>query len=124
MIGAAFGPPLSFPRHTVDQRVVRELKAMIARRCRPGVIASDNGTEFTSSALPKFTREHKVDWRYIIPGRPTQTPFVESFQGRMRNESLNGRLFFLMSHARAVIGGRVHDYNAARPHSSLDQLPP
>ncbi len=106
------------------KRVVRELEALIARRGRPGVIVSDNGTEFTSSAVLKFTQDHKVDWRYIAPGKPTQNPFAESFQGRMRDECLNEHLFFSMNHARAVIGGWVHDYNTARPHSSLGYLTP
>ena len=106
------------------KRVVRELEALIARRGKPGVIVSDNGTEFTSSAVLKFTQEHKVDWRYIAPGKPTQNAFAESFQGRMRDECLNEHLFFSMNHARAVIGGWVHDYNTARPHSSLGYLTP
>ena len=54
------------------KRVVRELEALIARRGKPGIIVSDNGTEFTSSAVLKFTQEHKVDWRYIAPGKPTR----------------------------------------------------
>jgi putative transposase len=106
------------------KRVVRELEALIARRGKPGVIVSDNGTEFTSSAVLKFTQEHKVDWRYIAPGKPTQNAFAESFQGRMRDECLNEHLFFSMNHARAVIGGWIHDYNTARPHSSLGYLTP
>jgi putative transposase len=65
-----------------------------------------------------------VDRRYISPGKPTQNPFTESFQGRMRDECLNEHLFFSMKHARAVIGGWVHDYNTARPHSSLGYLTP
>ncbi|MCC5613297.1 transposase, partial [Nostoc sp. CHAB 5834] len=65
-----------------------------------------------------------VDWRYIAPGKPTQNAFAESFQGRMRDECLNEHLFFSMNHARAVIAGWVHDYNTARPHSSLRYLTP
>lgn len=78
----------------------------------------------TSSAVLKFTQEHKVDWRYIAPGKPTQNAFAESFQGRIRDECLNEHLFFSMNHARAVIGGWVHDYNTTRPHSSLGYLTP
>jgi len=106
------------------KRVVRELEALIARRGKPGVIVSDNGTEFTSTAVLKFTQDHKLDWRYIAPGKPTQNAFAESFQGRMRDECLNEHLFFSMNHARAVIGGWVHDFNTARPHSSLGYLTP
>jgi putative transposase len=106
------------------KRVVRELEALIARRGKPGVIVSDNGTEFTSTAVLKFTQDHKIDWRYIAPGKPTQNAFAESFQGRMRDECLNEHLFFTMNHARAVIRAWVHDYNTARPHSSLGYLTP
>lgn len=100
------------------RRVVREPEALLAGRGRPGVIVSDNGTEFTSSAVRKFTQDHKVDWRYIAPGKPTRNPFAESFQGRMRDECLNEHLFFSMNHARAVIRARVQDCNTARPTSS------
>ena len=106
------------------KRVVRELEALIARRGGPGVIVSDKGTEFTSSAVLTFTQERKVDWRHISHGKPTQNAFAESFQGRMRDECLNEHLFFSMNHARAVIGGWVHDHNTARPHSSLGYLTP
>ncbi len=63
----------------------RELEALIARRGRPRVIVSDDGTEFTSSAVLTVTRDHKPDWRAIAPGEPTQNAFAESFQGRMRD---------------------------------------
>ena len=97
------------------KRVVRELNALIARRGRPGAIVSDNGTEFTSSAVLAFTQAAKLDWRYIAPGKPTQNAFAESFQGRMRDECLNEHLFFSMNHARAVVAGWVDDFNTARP---------
>lgn len=106
------------------KRVVRELEALIARRGRPGVIVSDNGTEFTSTAVLKFTQDHKLDWRYIAPGKPTQNAFAESFQGRMRDECLNEHLFFSINHVRVVITAWIHDYNTARPHSSLGYLTP
>lgn len=91
------------------KRVVREMTALIAGRGRPGVIVSDNGTEFTSSAVLAFAQATGLDWRYVAPGKPTQNAFVESFQGRMRNECLNGHLFFLLNHVRAVVAGWVED---------------
>ena len=106
------------------KRVVQELEALIAKRGKPGVIVSDNGTEFTSTAVLKFTQDHKIDWRYVAPGRPTQNAFAESFQGRMRDECLNEHMLFSMNHARIVIAGWLHDYNTARPHSSLGYLTP
>jgi len=106
------------------KRVVREMTALIARHGRPGVIVSDNGTEFTSSAVLAFTQAAKLDWRYIAPGKPTQNAFAESFQGRMRDECLNEHLFFSMNHARAVIAGWVEDYDTARPHSAIGYMTP
>ena len=70
------------------KRVVREMRVLIARHGRPDVIVSDNGTEFTSSAVLAFTQAAGLDWRYIAPGKPTQNAFAESFQGRMRDECL------------------------------------
>lgn len=106
------------------QRVVREMSALIAQRGRPDVIVSDNGTEFTSSAVLAFTQATKVDWRYIAPGKPTENAFAESFQGRMRDECLNEHLFFSMNHARAVVAGWVEDFNTARPHSAIGYMTP
>ena len=71
------------------RRVARELTALIARRGRPAMIVSDNGTEFTSTAILAWAQDHGVDWHYIAPGKPTQNGFVESFNGRMRDELLN-----------------------------------
>ena len=82
------------------------------------------GTEFTSTVVLKFTQDHKIDWRYIAPGKPIQNAFAESFQGRMRDECLNEHLFFSMNHARAVIRGWVDDFNTARPHSAIGYKTP
>ena len=70
-------------------RVVRELTELIAQRGQPGLIVSDNGTELTSNAVLAWCGEIGVEWHYIAPGRPMQNGYVESFNGRMRDESLN-----------------------------------
>jgi len=75
------------------RRVARELSGLIAQRGKPGMIVSDNGTEFTSTAILAWAAEHDVAWHYIAPGKPTQNGFVESFNGRMRDELLNETLF-------------------------------
>ena len=106
------------------KRVVREMSALIARRGKPGAIVSDNGTEFTSTAVLTFTQVAQLDWRYIAPGKPTQNAFAESFQGRMRDECLNEHLFLSMNHARAIVAGWVEDYNTARPHSAIGYMTP
>ncbi|GAB6053539.1 hypothetical protein JCM17960_23590 [Magnetospira thiophila] len=101
-------------------RVARELDALIwQRKARPKTIVSDNGTELTSMAILKWSQDRKVDWHYIAPGKPMQNGFVESFNGRLRDECLNETLFGSLSHARAVLNTWKADYNTVRPHSSL-----
>ncbi len=101
------------------------MQALIARRGRPGAIVSDNGTEFTSSAVLAFTQAAGLDWRYIAPGKPTQNAFAESFQGRMRDECLNEhldqprprrrrRLGRGLQHRAAPFGDRLHDAGGLR----------
>jgi len=105
-------------------RVARELTALIERRGRPAMIVSDNGTELTSNAILAWAGAHKIDWHYIQPGRPMQNAYVESFNGRMRDELLNETLFFGLDHARAELAAWVADYNEERPHSALGYLAP
>lgn len=106
------------------RRVARELTAIIAVRGKPGMIVSDNGTEFSCNAMLAWCKDTAVDWHFIAPGKPTQNGFVESFNGRMRDELLNETLFFDLGHARQTIGAWVADYNLQRPHSSLGYLTP
>ena len=84
-------------------RVARELTALMAWRGRPGMIVSDNGTEFTSNAVLSWASTQRIDWHYIAPGKPIQNAFSESFTGRMRDELLNESLFFGLGHARSEI---------------------
>jgi putative transposase len=106
------------------KRVARELTTLIAKRGKPGMIVSDNGTEFTSNAILSWASEHRIEWRYIAPGKPMQNGFCESFNRRMRDELLNETLFFGLDHARAKIGVWANDYNHQRPHSSLGYATP
>ncbi len=106
------------------RRVARELTALIERRGKPGLIVSDNGTELTSNAILKWCTEHKVEWHYIAPGKPMQNGFVESFNGRMRDEYLNETMFRNLAHARDLIAAWVTDYNTERPHSALGYQTP
>jgi putative transposase len=100
-------------------RVARELTMLIGQRGKPGMVVSDNGTELTSTAILKWSQERGVEWHYIAPGKPTQNAFVESFNGRLRDECLNETLFTSMAHARFVLTAWRHDYNMIRPHSKL-----
>ena len=70
------------------ERVARELDVIAERRGYPLMVVSDNGTELTSNAMLKWQQEHGVEWHYIAPGKPMQNGFVESFNGRLRDECL------------------------------------
>jgi len=106
------------------RRVARELTDIIAWRGKPGMIVSDNGTELTANAILVWCKDHKIDWHYIAPGKPMQNGYVESFNGRLRDELLNETLFHGLDHARAVIREWVEDYNTCRPHSSIGYRTP
>ena len=106
------------------KRVVRELADLVAMRGRPGMIVSDNGTELTSNAVLSWCSEAGIEWHYIAPGKPTQNGFVESFNGRMRDEFLNETLFVSLDHARDAVAAWADDYNSERPHSSLGYQTP
>ena len=108
----------------LSKRVVRELAKLITVRGKPGMIVSDNGTELTSNAVLEWCGQAKIEWHYTTPGKPTQNAFVESFNGRMRDELLNETLFTSMPHAREKIALWVDDYNSGRPHSSLGYATP
>ena len=106
------------------KRVARELTTLIERRGKPSVIVSDHGTEFTSNAILAWAEEHRIEWHYIAPGKPMQNGYIESFNGKMRDELLNETLFLDLAQARQAIAAWVTDYNTARPHSSLGYKTP
>ena len=105
-------------------RVVRELDHLVAQRRVPVMVVSDNGTELTSTAVLRWAQERHVEWHYIAPGKPTQNAFVESFNGRLRDERLNEHVFGSLAEARRIIKEWRVDYNTARPHTSLAGLTP
>ena len=105
-------------------RVARELDRIVAHRGRPAGIVSDNGTELTSNAILAWSDRQKIAWYYIAPGKPVQNAFIESFNGRLRDELLNETLFRSLPQARVVLETWRRDYNAERPHSSLGWLTP
>lgn len=105
-------------------RVVRELDAVIARRGRPAMVVSDNGTELTSTAVLSWCQRTGTEWHYIAPGKPMQNGLIESFNGRFGDELLNETLFSSLEAARREIRSWQHDYNHHRPHSGLGNIPP
>lgn len=106
------------------KRVVQELDAIVAERGKPEKIVSDNGTELTSNAMLKWAEENGVEWHYIAPGKPQQNGFMESFNGKLRDECLNEHVFSSLAEARRIIEAWRIDYNTVRPHSSLGYLTP
>ncbi|MBB4438146.1 putative transposase [Rhizobium esperanzae] len=84
-------------------RIARELDRIIEERGKPRMIVSDNGSEFTSNAILQWADRTKVDWHYIAPGKPIQNAFIESFNGRLRDEFLNETLFSSLAHARSAL---------------------
>ncbi len=105
-------------------RVTRELDRVVAERGMPGTIVSDNGTEFTSMAILRWVQENGIDWHYIAPGKPTRNAFIESFNGKLRDECLNETLFSSLAEARETLDAWREDYNTHRPHSALGNLTP
>ena len=105
-------------------RVARALDRIVAERGKPTMIVSDNGTELTSNAMLRWAEENGVEWHYIAPGKPQQNGFMESFNGKLRDECLNEHVFTSLIEAHRLIESWRIDYNTARPHSSLDYLTP
>src|SRR5437870_12162024 len=112
-------PPL--PR---GRRVAEVLQRLIDTRGKPTMLITDNGPEFISRALDAWAYAHGVDLHFIEPGKPNQNAYVESFNGRLRDECLNEHWFMSCGQARETIETWRLDYNAVRPHSALGDVPP
>lgn len=106
------------------KRVARELSGLIETKGAPSSILSDNGTEFTSHAILKWAHEAHIDWLYIQPGKPMQNGYIESFNGKLRDECLNENWFINLQEAKQIIEKWREDYNQERPHTSLKGLSP
>ncbi|MBL8672818.1 MAG: transposase family protein, partial [Alphaproteobacteria bacterium] len=102
----------------------RELDRMIAARGRPAMIVSDNGTEFTGTAMLRWSAEREIAWHFIAPGKPQQNDFNESFNGKLRDECLNEHVFLTLAQVRLIVEAWRVDYNTVRPHGLLGGLPP
>jgi putative transposase len=106
------------------QRVVRVLERLREEHGVPERLMMDNGPEFTGKALDAWAYSLKVGLEFIRPGKPMENGYIESFNGKFRDECLNSHWFMSMEDARQLIEGWRVDYNEARPHSSLGQLTP
>ncbi|MBM0748056.1 transposase [Pantoea eucrina] len=105
-------------------QVTHILDSIALFRGYPATIRTDQGPEFTCRALDQWAFEHGVELRLIQPGKPMQNGFIESFNGRFRDECLNEHWFSNIIHARKVINDWRQDYNECRPHSALNYQTP
>ncbi len=105
-------------------QVTRILDSIALFRGCPATIITVQGSEFTCRALDQWAFKHGVELRLIQPGKPTQNGFIESFNGRFRDECLNEHWFSDVSHARKTISEWRQDYNECRPHSTLNYQTP
>jgi len=105
-------------------RVVRVLERLRERRGTPAAIQVDNGTEFTSRVVDQWAYQQGVALHFIERGKPTQNAFIESFNGKFRDECLNQNWFTDLADARRIIETWRVDYNTVRPHSSLGYQTP
>lgn len=103
-------------------RVLDRLKEV--RGGLPKLIRVDNGPEFSGKALDEWAWRNNVNLVFIEPGKPTQNAFIESFNGRFREECLNEHWFYNLEESRATIEEWRAEYNSFRPHSSLEGLTP
>ena len=106
-------------------RVARELDRIAFEQGGfPEVITVDNGPEFAGRVLDAWAYEHQVQLRFIEPGKPVQNAYIESFNGKLRDECLNEHWFGTLGEVRSIVAAWRHDYNSFRPHSALGNLTP
>ncbi|WP_425342779.1 IS3 family transposase [Piscinibacter koreensis] len=104
--------------------VTRLLDRAAVFRGYPAAVRTDNGPEFTSRAFLAWTNAHGVRHLLIQPGKPMQNGYIESFNGKFRDECLNEHWFQTLHQARDAIAHWRRDYNEVRPHSSIGRIPP
>jgi putative transposase len=102
-------------------RILNEIGLIVGL---PEIIRVDNGPEFISNALDAWAYQRGIQLQFIRPGKPVENAYIESFNGRLRDECLNQHWFLSLEHARRIIEEWRADYNTARPHSSLGYLTP
>ncbi|EFI60991.1 IS1477 transposase ORFB [Comamonas thiooxydans] len=106
------------------QYVTRVLDQVARFRGYPAAVRTDNGPEFTSRAFLAWTHKNGIRHILIEPGKPMQNGYIESFNGKFRDECLNEQWFEALSQARECVAHWRRDYNEVRPHSSLGRIPP
>lgn len=117
-------PVLEVAFRLSGERVGQALDRVVIEGARPRSITVDHGTEFQSRALEDWAYQQGVQLDFIRPGKPVENAFIESFNGRLRDECLNVHQFRSLNEARTIIEAWRLDYNQHRPHSSLGHLTP
>lgn len=113
------------PAHSISgQQVVRILERIGSHRDLPKIIRTDNGKEFCGKAMLSWAHDRGIALRLIEPGKPNQNAYVESFNGRLRDECLNEHWFTSLAHAQVVIEAWRREYNEERPKKALGGLTP
>jgi len=122
-----------FTRECLATRVARNLTGADVQECLtelfcqrgvPVHLRPDNGPEFTAHQLRRWLNELGASTLFIEPGSPWENGYVESFNGKMRDELLNREIFYTLEEARVLIEGWRKEYNQVRPHSALGYRPP
>ncbi len=111
-------------RRMNHQKVLEQLADLFVRKGVPDYIRSDNGSEFTAEAVRDWLERLGVKTAYIEPGSPWENGYNESFNGKLRDELLNGEIFDTLLEAKVLIERWRREYNTIRPHSALGYVPP
>jgi len=115
---------ISVGRRVTSESVIEQLTDLFIRKGLPEHIRSDNGSEFTAKAIRHWLERLGVKTLFIEPGSPWENGYIESFNGKLRNELLNGEIFTTLLEAQVLIEQWRKEYNQIRPHSSLGYRPP
>ena len=111
-------------RHISSQDVIDQLFNLFIFRAIPDYIRSDNGPEFTAKAIRSWLNRMRVKALFIEPGSPWENGYIESFNGKLRDELLNREVFTTLMEAKVLTENWRQEYNAVRPHSALRYHPP
>ena len=111
-------------RRLTSEDIIDQLFNLFVLRGIPKHIRSDNGPEFTAKAIRKWLARIGVKALFIEPGSPWENGYIESFNGKLRDELLNREIFTTLTEAKVLIAGWRREYNQVRPHSSLGYRPP
>lgn len=115
---------ITVERKITSHRVIERLAHLFITKGIPEHIRSDNGPEFTAKAIRKWLTDLGVTTLFIEPGSPWENGYIESFNGKLRDELLNGEIFTTLLEAKVLIENWRKTYNTVRPHSSLGYRPP